>query len=44
LGTLGLPETKMRELAAEAGFDTVRLVPTEVPFKVLYEMTPLSIS
>ncbi len=43
LGTLGLPETKMRELAVEAGFGTVRLIPTEVPFKALYEMTPLPI-
>ncbi len=44
LGTLGLPEPKLRELAAEAGFGTVRLIPTEVPFKALYEMTPLPIS
>ncbi len=40
LGTLGLPETKMRELAAEAGFGEVKRFPTEVPFKALYEMTP----
>src|SRR6266516_5847092 len=43
LGTLGLPETKMRELAAEAGFGDVRRFPTEVPFKALYEMTPRAI-
>ena len=40
LGTLGLPEPKMRELAAEAGFSEVKRFPTEVPFKALYEMTP----
>ena len=40
LGTLGLPEPKMRELAAEAGFGEVKRFPTEVPFKVLYELTP----
>jgi 2-polyprenyl-3-methyl-5-hydroxy-6-metoxy-1,4-benzoquinol methylase len=43
LGTLGLPEPKLRELAAEAGFGTVRRFPTEVPFKALYEITPLPI-
>jgi SAM-dependent methyltransferase len=44
LGTLGLPEPKMRELAAEAGFGDVRRFPTEVPFKALYEILPVSIS
>jgi len=44
LGTLGLTEAKMRELASDVGFGTVRLIPTEVPFKVLYEMTPSPIS
>ncbi len=39
LGTLGLPEPKMRELAAEAGFSEVKRFPTEVPFKALYKMT-----
>jgi SAM-dependent methyltransferase len=43
LGTLGLPETKLRELAAEAGFGNVRRIPTEAPFKVLYEITPIPI-
>jgi SAM-dependent methyltransferase len=43
LGTLGLPETKLRELARDAGFDTVRRIPTEAPFKALYELTPLPI-
>ncbi len=42
LGTLGLPEAKMRELAAEAGFGDVKRFPTEVPFKALYEMTPVA--
>jgi hypothetical protein len=39
LGTLGLPEAKMRELAQDAGFGEVKRFPTEVPFKALYEMT-----
>lgn len=40
LGTLGLPETKLRELCAEAGWNSVRRVPIEVPFNNLYEITP----
>ncbi|HKF38013.1 MAG TPA: class I SAM-dependent methyltransferase [Ktedonobacteraceae bacterium] len=40
LGTAGLPETKMRELCAEAGFSSVRRVPMENPFNILYEVTP----
>jgi SAM-dependent methyltransferase len=40
LGTLGLPETKLRELCAEAGFSDVRRVPIEIPFNNLYEITP----
>jgi len=44
LGTLGLPETKLRELATEAEFGNVRRVPIEDPFSALYEMTPLPIS
>ena len=43
LGTLGLPEPTLRELVAEAGFGEVRRIPTEVPFKALYEITPLPI-
>jgi 2-polyprenyl-3-methyl-5-hydroxy-6-metoxy-1,4-benzoquinol methylase len=43
LGTLGLPETKIRELCAEAGFSHVRRVPIENPFNILYEITPLPI-
>jgi 2-polyprenyl-3-methyl-5-hydroxy-6-metoxy-1,4-benzoquinol methylase len=40
LGTVGLPESKIRELCAEAGFRTVRRVPMENPFNILYEITP----
>jgi 2-polyprenyl-3-methyl-5-hydroxy-6-metoxy-1,4-benzoquinol methylase len=40
LGTAGIPESKMRELCAEAGFSTVRRVPMENPFNILYEVTP----
>jgi SAM-dependent methyltransferase len=40
LGTLGLPETKLRELATEAGFGQVRHVPLENPFNTLYEIRP----
>lgn len=40
LGTLGLPESKVRELAAEAGFRAVRRLPLENPFNVLYEVEP----
>lgn len=40
LGTVGLPEPKMRELCAEAGFSHVRRVPIENPFNILYEITP----
>jgi 2-polyprenyl-3-methyl-5-hydroxy-6-metoxy-1,4-benzoquinol methylase len=40
LGTVGLPESKIRELSAEAGFSNVRRVPMENPFNILYEITP----
>ena len=40
LGTVGLPESKIRELYAEAGFSNVRRVPMENPFNILYEVTP----
>ena len=43
LGTAGIPESKMRELAAEAGFSQVRRVPMENPFNILYEITPIPI-
>jgi len=40
LGTCGLPESKLRELAVEAGFRSVRRLPLENPFNNLYEVTP----
>ncbi len=40
LGTLGLPEATLRELCAKAGFSSVRRVPIEVPFNILYEIKP----
>lgn len=40
LGTAGLPESKMRELSAEAGFSHVRRIQMENPFNILYEITP----
>ena len=40
LGTVGIPESKMRELCAEAGFSSVRRVPMENPFNILYEVAP----
>jgi SAM-dependent methyltransferase len=40
LGTLGLHEPKLRELATEAGFSNVRRVPMDNPFNSLYEVTP----
>jgi 2-polyprenyl-3-methyl-5-hydroxy-6-metoxy-1,4-benzoquinol methylase len=38
LGTMGLPEGKLRELSTEAGFSRVRRVPLENPFNILYEI------
>ncbi|HYR88430.1 MAG TPA: methyltransferase domain-containing protein [Terriglobia bacterium] len=40
LGTVGLPESKLREFATQAGFADVRRVPLENPFNNLYEVTP----
>ena len=40
LGTLGLHEPKLRELATEAGFSRVRRVPMDNPFNSLYALTP----
>lgn len=37
LGTLGLPESKLKEMCAEAGFTSVRRVPLDNPFNSLYE-------
>jgi 2-polyprenyl-3-methyl-5-hydroxy-6-metoxy-1,4-benzoquinol methylase len=39
LGTVGFPESKLKELATEAGFASVRRVPLENPFNNLYELT-----
>lgn len=39
LGTLGLPEPVLRELAAEAGFSGVRRVEMDNPFNSLYELS-----
>lgn len=39
LGTCGMPEAKVREIGAEAGFGEVRVAPIEEnPFNVLYEL------
>ena len=40
LGTLGFHEAKVRELCQEAGFSSVRRVPLENPFNILYEIRP----
>jgi SAM-dependent methyltransferase len=38
LGTMGLPESKLREFCKEAGFGRVRRVPMDNPFNSLYEI------
>ncbi len=38
LGTLGLPEPRLKEFAREAGFLQVRRVPLDNPFNNLYEL------
>ncbi len=40
LGTMGLPESKVREFCAQAGFSSVSRVPTYNPFNILYEVKP----
>ena len=40
LGTVGLPESKVRLFCKEAGFSRVNRVPIENPFNVLYEIRP----
>jgi 2-polyprenyl-3-methyl-5-hydroxy-6-metoxy-1,4-benzoquinol methylase len=40
LGTLGLPESRLSELATEAGFSKIRRVPIDDPFNSVYELTP----
>ncbi len=39
LGTMGMPESKVRALCTEAGFSKVQRVPMENPFNSLYEVT-----
>lgn len=39
LGTLGLPEGRLTELATEAGFRKVRRLPVDDPFNAVYELT-----
>jgi 2-polyprenyl-3-methyl-5-hydroxy-6-metoxy-1,4-benzoquinol methylase len=39
LGTAGLPPAKVRELALEAGFASVRQIPTESFFRYFYEIS-----
>jgi 2-polyprenyl-3-methyl-5-hydroxy-6-metoxy-1,4-benzoquinol methylase len=40
LGTVGLPQSRLSELATEAGFTAVRRVPVEEDLNNLYELTP----
>jgi SAM-dependent methyltransferase len=40
LGTMGLPEPKVRALLGEAGFASVTRLPVDNPFNVLYEARP----
>ncbi len=40
MGTLGLHEPRMRELAAEAGFSDVSKAPVENPFNILWVLRP----
>jgi SAM-dependent methyltransferase len=40
LGTLGFHEVKVRELAATAGFSSIRKLPLENPFNNIYEIKP----
>lgn len=40
LGTCGLPESTLRELALAAGFGSVQKLPLENPFNNLYEVKP----
>ena len=39
LGTLGLPEPKLREFGQQAGFGKIRRIPMDNPFNALYELT-----
>jgi SAM-dependent methyltransferase len=39
LGTLGLPESKLRQLAGKAGFGEIRRIEMDNPFNALYELS-----
>lgn len=38
LGTMGLPESKLREFCDETGFGSLRRIPMDGPFNALYEV------
>jgi len=38
LGTMGLPESRLKELCAAAGFGAIRRLPIQNPFHALYEV------
>ncbi|HMB92924.1 MAG TPA: methyltransferase [Rhodothermales bacterium] len=40
LGTMGLPESRVRQLCAAAGFGTVQRLPLDNPFNIFYEIKP----
>jgi 2-polyprenyl-3-methyl-5-hydroxy-6-metoxy-1,4-benzoquinol methylase len=40
LGTLGLPESRLRTMSGEAGFSGFQRVPFDNPFNTLYELKP----
>lgn len=40
LGTLGLPESRLTDLALGAGFSKVRKLPIDSPFNSVYEISP----
>jgi len=40
LGTMALPERRIRELCTEAGFASIRRLPVMNPFNILYEVLP----
>jgi hypothetical protein len=40
LGAAGLPEARLREFAQGSGFGSVRRLPIQNPFNILYEIKP----
>jgi hypothetical protein len=40
LGAAGLPEARLREFAQRSGFGSVRRLPIQNPFNILYEIKP----